>query len=220
MRKRIMLTVFVALMASSCQKKASGQTVAVVNGEEITASELNDALTSDNVAAGANTKEVRAAELQKLIDRKLMVQQARSDGLDKSPEFLNQQRRMTEDLLLNILIGKKLNTSQLPSANEIASYEAAHPQIFAGREIWTLDQIIYPISKDASVNAKLGAAKTLRRGRSNSDGEQYSIQSWLEKGRHGGLPERHLRADQPRRSGRAVHCAGCRQSRGERHFST
>ena len=126
MRKRIMLTVFVALMASSCQKKASGQTVAVVNGEEITASELNDALTSDNVAAGANTKEVRAAELQKLIDRKLMVQQARSDGLDKSPEFLNQQRRMTEDLLLNILIGKKLNTSQLPSANEIASYEAAH----------------------------------------------------------------------------------------------
>ena len=68
---------------------------------------------------------------------------------------------MTEDLLLNILIGKKLNTSQLPSANEIASYEAAHPQIFAGREIWTLDQIIYPISKDASVNAKLGAAKTL-----------------------------------------------------------
>ena len=82
MRKRIMLTVVVALMASSCQKKASGQTVAVVNGEEITASELNDALTSDNVAAGANTKELRAAELQKLIDRKLMVQRARSDGLD------------------------------------------------------------------------------------------------------------------------------------------
>ena len=161
MRKRIMLTIFVALMASSCQKKASGQTVAVVNGEEITASELNDALTSDNVPAGANTKDVRAAELQKLIDRKLMVQQARSDGLDKSPEYINQQRRMTEDLLLNMLIGKKLNTSQLPSANDISNYEAAHPQIFGGREIWTLDQIIYPLPKDASVNAKLGAAKTL-----------------------------------------------------------
>ena len=53
---------------------------------------------------------------------------------------------MTEDLLLNILIGKKLNTSQLPSANEIASYEAAHPQIFAGRETgrWTRSSTRFP----------------------------------------------------------------------------
>lgn len=161
MRKRTILTLFVALMASACQKKASGQTVAVVNGEEITSSELNDALSNDKVAAGASTKEIRAAELQKLIDRKLIVQQARSDGLDKTPEFVNQQRRMTEDLLLNLLIGKRLSTSQVPSANEIASYETTHPQMFAGREIWTLDQIAYPLPKDAALSAKLVAAKTL-----------------------------------------------------------
>ena len=161
MRKRIILTLVVALMASSCQKKASGQTVAVVNSEEITTSELNDALKSDNVLAGMNTKDARAAELQKLVDRKLVVQQARADGLDKSPEFLNQQRRMTEDLLLNALIGKRLNASQVPSANEIAGFEKAHPQVFASREIWALDQIVYPLSKDAGVNARLGAAKTI-----------------------------------------------------------
>ena len=85
MRKRIILTVVVALMASSCQKKATGQTVAVVNGEEITTSELNDGLKSDSVLAGMNTKDARAAELQKLVDRKLVVQQARTDGLDKYP---------------------------------------------------------------------------------------------------------------------------------------
>ena len=38
-------------------------------------------------------KQARAAELQKLVDRKLLVQQAKEDGLDKSPEFINQQRR-------------------------------------------------------------------------------------------------------------------------------
>ena len=161
MRQRIILTLVVAIIASSCQKKAEGQTVAVVNNEEITAAELNDALTSDNSLTGMSTKDARAAELQKLIDRKLVVQQARTDGLDKSPEFVNQQRRLTEDLLINMLVSKRLNTSQLPSADEINRYEAGHPGIFANREIWTLDQIIYPLSKDAALNAKLAAAKSL-----------------------------------------------------------
>jgi EpsD family peptidyl-prolyl cis-trans isomerase len=161
MRKRTILTLVVALMAAACQKKATGQTVAVVNGEEITASELNDALTSDNVLAGASTKDTRAAELQKLVDRKLVVQQARADGFDKSPEFLSQQRRLTDDLLVNMLISKRLNASQVPSPSEIATFEAAHPQMFANREMWTLDQIIYPLPKDAAVIAKLGATKTI-----------------------------------------------------------
>src|SRR3954462_7578982 len=98
MRHRIILALVIALAVSGCQKKAEGQTVAVVNGEEITAGELNDALTADNTLNSANAKDARAAELQKLIDRKLVVQQARSDGLDKSPEYISKQRQLTDDL--------------------------------------------------------------------------------------------------------------------------
>jgi EpsD family peptidyl-prolyl cis-trans isomerase len=161
MRQRIVFALLVALAATSCQKKASGQTVAVVNNEEITAAELNDALTSDRAVAGANTKEARAAELQKLIDRKLLVQQARSDGLDKSPEFINQQRRAVDDLLINMLLQKRLNTSTLPSAEEISRFQASRPEVFANRETWTLQQIIYPLPKDPAVAAKLKAASSL-----------------------------------------------------------
>jgi EpsD family peptidyl-prolyl cis-trans isomerase len=161
MRKQIIVTLVIALAATSCQKKPTGQSVAVVNGEEITASELNDALTSDNVSAGADLKQARAAELQKLVDRKLIVQQAKSDGLDKSPEFLNQQRRSTEDLLINMLIGRQAKTQQVPTAAEINQFEASHPGMFAKREIWTLQQILYPLPKDAAVTAKIAAAKSL-----------------------------------------------------------
>jgi peptidyl-prolyl cis-trans isomerase C len=161
MRKRIIATLFIALAATSCQKKPTGQSVAVVNGEEITTSELNDALTSDNIPAGANAKQARAAELQKLVDRKLIVQQAKADGLDKSPEFLNQQRRSTEDLLINMLVSRQANTQQVPTAAEIATFEAGHPGMFAKREIWTLNQLNYPLPKDPSVIAKIAAAKTL-----------------------------------------------------------
>ena len=159
MRQRIIFSLVLALMSASCQKKASGQSVAVVNNEEITASDLNAALSGGGTAA--NSKDLRDATLQKLIDRKLLVQQARSDGLDKSPEYLNQLRRATDDLLINMLISRRLNTAQVPTADEINRFEASHAGMFANRETWTLQQIIFPIPKDKAVQAKLDSAKTL-----------------------------------------------------------
>jgi peptidyl-prolyl cis-trans isomerase C len=161
MRQRILFAITLALVASSCQKKAEGQTVAIVNNEEITSAELNAELNANGTAGVGDTKEFRAAALQRLIDRKLVVQQAKKDGLDKSPEFLNQQRRLTEDLLINMLISRQANTSQLPSADDINRFEASRPQIFTKREIWTLEQILYPLPKDQSLIAKLSATKTL-----------------------------------------------------------
>jgi len=161
MRQRIILALVIALAASGCQKKATGQSVAVVNGEEITTGELNDAMSNDQGLAGVSTKDARVAELQKLVDRKLLVQQARTDGIDKSPEFISRQRRANDDLLISMLISKRVNSSQLPSADEISKFEASRPEMFANREIWTLQQIIYPLPQQAAVTAKLSAAKSL-----------------------------------------------------------
>ena len=51
MRSKFVLAVSIALMASvsACDKKAEGQTVAIVNGEEITAAELNAEITNANI---------------------------------------------------------------------------------------------------------------------------------------------------------------------------
>jgi peptidyl-prolyl cis-trans isomerase C len=161
MSQRILLAAVMAVAISACNKKAEGQTVAVVNNEEVTASELNALLSNSNSAAGSDTKAARAAALQNLIDEKLLVQQARSDGLDKSPEFLNQQRRMNDELLIKMLVSRKLNTSQLPSADTINGYEAAHPGMFANREILTLQQVLYALPKNPAVTSQIAAAKTI-----------------------------------------------------------
>ena len=160
MRHSIIAVGVIALAVASCQKKASGQTVAVVNGEEITAAELNDQLANEPNVRG-DSKEARNAALQDLINRKLLVQQAKSDGMDKSPEYLNRLRRGTDDLLINMLLARRLGTAPVPAADQISSYESSHPQMFAGREKWTLSQIIYPQPKDPTVGPKLSAAKTL-----------------------------------------------------------
>jgi peptidyl-prolyl cis-trans isomerase C len=161
MRHRTIVVLAIALVAAACQKKAQGQTVAIVNNEEITAGELNAALASDSSVAGSDPKVARAAELQKLVDRKILVQQAKSDGLDKSPDFLNQQRTTTEDILINMLVSRQANTAQVPSVDEINRFEASRPQMFANREIWTLQQILYPLPKDQALVAKIAAANSI-----------------------------------------------------------
>lgn len=162
MRHTIITAALIALAVASCQKKASGQTVAVVNNEEITAAELNDQLANEpGISAGGASKQVRNAALENLISRKLLAQQARSEGIDKSPEFLNRLRRGTDDLLISMLLSRRIGSAQVPSPEQINSYEASHPQVFAGRENWTLSQIVYPAPKDQALVAKVSAAKSL-----------------------------------------------------------
>lgn len=162
MIKRVVFALAAAALITGCQKKAEGQAVAVVNDEEITAVDLNNELRTANIPASADKDEARAAVLQRLIDRKLLVQQARDDNLDKSPEFVTEQRRLTDNLLINLLLSRQMNTAQIPSPQEIEKFEADRPGMFADRQIWTLDQLIYPTVKDPALLKRIAEAKTLQ----------------------------------------------------------
>ena len=160
MNQSVACILFMSCVLSACQKKAEGQTVAIVNGQEITAADLNAELGA-SVNTAADPKAVRAAVLQKLVGQKLLVEEAQSDGIDKTPEYLNQQRRLNDELLINMLISRRLKTSQVPTPDEINRFEASNPQMFANRESWNLDQIAYAKPKDAAILAKIAATKSL-----------------------------------------------------------
>lgn len=163
MRSKLVLAVSLALMASAsaCAKKAEGQTVAIVNGEEITAAELNAELANAKIGEGADKAEARSRVLQAMIDRRLLAQQAKADGIDKTPEFLNRQRRATEDLLISMLASRQIDTAKLPSSSEIEQFQASRPWVFAQREQWNLDQLRFQMPTDAATRTKLDQAKTL-----------------------------------------------------------
>jgi peptidyl-prolyl cis-trans isomerase C len=160
-RSSLILALGLALLASGCDKKAEGQTVAVVNGEEVTAAELNAELESAKLPPGLSKEDARSRVLQTIVDRRLLAQQAKKDGVDKSPEFLNRQRRATEDLLIGMLVTRQVETAQLPSNQELERYEAGRPEMFAKREQWQLDQLRFATPRDAGVKAKLNDAKSL-----------------------------------------------------------
>ena len=111
----------VSLTIAGCQKKAEGQVVAVVNGEEITLTELNAEISELNVPESADKELVRSRVLQRMVDRRLLVQAAKEAGLDRDPEYLTQERRMREQLLVNMYGRKTMDTVKVPDAASIAT---------------------------------------------------------------------------------------------------
>jgi peptidyl-prolyl cis-trans isomerase C len=157
----ILAAVAVSVLVSGCQRKAEGQTVAVVNGEEITAPDLNFALGIAKVPEGTDKAKARSQVLEQLVDRRLLAEQARKEGIDKSPEYLNRERRADEDLLISMLADRRLNTTQLPSDQEIQTFIAGHPEMFASREVWELDQIKFQIATDPATKAEIAGSHSM-----------------------------------------------------------
>lgn len=147
----ILLAATASILIAGCDRKAEGQTIAVVNGEEITAPELNAELQRINLPEGVDKKAVTSRLLEGLIDRKLVVQQAKAEGIDKTPEFITQQRQATDALLISMYAAKKVKSSELPSPAEISSFEASRPEMFAKRELWDVQRMIYPTPTDKNI---------------------------------------------------------------------
>lgn len=148
------------IILAACNNKAEGQTVAVVNGEEITLSELNFELGMANVAPGADKAAARSQVLQSMIDRRLIAIQAKKEGVDTTPDFISRKRRAEEDLLISMLSAQRLKSVALPSARDTDAFIASHPAMFANREIWGLDQIQYQPPSDPAIQAEINKTKT------------------------------------------------------------
>jgi len=159
-----------ALLLASCQKEATGQVAAVVNGEEITLQEVNAELGEAQLPEGADKALAQQAALQRIVDRRLLAQAAREDGLDQSPEFLIRRRQLEDALLVQLLGQRTGRTASVPDARAIDAFMKENPAVFAGRTIYTVDRIQFPVPGDSSKLKALeddhsmdAAAATLRR---------------------------------------------------------
>jgi peptidyl-prolyl cis-trans isomerase C len=134
-----------SLATSACDKKATGQTVAVVNGEEISAGELNQQIAQLNLPPNADKKAVQAQVLQTLVNRTLMAQKARESGIDKSPEFISRQRLLEQELLISMAQQRQNDSARLPDQRQIDQFIASNPGMFGQRQVLKLDQVAFPM---------------------------------------------------------------------------
>lgn len=160
-RGAFLVAVCATSLLAACNKTPTGQVVATVNGEEVTLTELNAELATMQIPPNADKKIVQNAALERIIERKLLANAARQDGLDQNPDYIVRRQQMEEALLVQTLAKKIASGVKTPGAGDINKYMADNSNMFGNRTIYTVDQIQFDAPKRQDYLKQLGAAHTM-----------------------------------------------------------
>lgn len=147
-RRYIVGMLCTTMLLSSCGNEPQGQVAAVVNGDEITLQEINAEIGNANIPTGTDPKQIQRTALNRIIERRLLAQAAREDGLDKTPDYLIRSRQIDDALLVQLLGQRAEKTFQVPDQRAIDAYMAENPSMFSARKMFVVDRIQFPIPAD------------------------------------------------------------------------
>lgn len=121
----------------------TGQVVATVDGQEITASELKLEL-GNAPSEGAAGAAAQQAALKNLVARRLLVAAAKERKLDTTPLAAMLKKRAEDAALVQLLQQSIAANVPKVSDEEVSDFIAAHPATFAQRKLISVDQLIVP----------------------------------------------------------------------------
>lgn len=174
------LVVSLALGLAACNSKEAerpaSQIAAKVNSGEISVHQINYILS--RTSTGTNTAEmapkIRRQILDRLVDQELAVEQAVEKKLDRSPDVLMAIENARREILARAYVEQITAAMVKPTVDEAKKYYTEHPQLFAERRIYNIQEIVLPAT--AGIAGEL--RELLNAGKSMED-----IANWL-KGRN------------------------------------
>ena len=135
--------------------------IALVNGTEITAAELNEEARARGIPIGRDPA-LKAALIGELVDRKLLVQRAQEQGLDREPSYLLAKRRSDEILLAQQMLAAADDGGRAADG-ELQQYIAANPAAFGRRALVSVDQLAIAGRVPADLQRAVAEAPTIER---------------------------------------------------------
>ncbi|MFN7693969.1 MAG: EpsD family peptidyl-prolyl cis-trans isomerase [Burkholderiales bacterium] len=163
---RLALALGVVVSLAACSggsgDKAT-QTAAKVNKEEITVHQINFVLQRQQGLKPEQAEAAGKQVLERLIDQELAVQRAEEQKLDRDPRVVQQLEAAKREILARAYIDKAGEAAAKPTPEEISTYYAANPALFAERRIYSLQEISIEAKPEQidELRAKLAAAKNL-----------------------------------------------------------
>jgi EpsD family peptidyl-prolyl cis-trans isomerase len=133
----------------------TGQVIAKVGGQEITQRELSAELNGFSSQDEATTKKAQEAALQAIVNRKLLANAAKEAGIEKSADFQLMQHRADELMLAQAYEQQIASKLPKPTQQEVQQYISQHPNTFAERKIFVVDQIKIPRNTDRKILDRL-----------------------------------------------------------------
>ena len=150
-----------AALLAGCSKEPGGQVVAVVNNQDITQQELQAQAVAEGIPSNTNFKAVAPGILERVIQRNLLADYARDQGLDRSPAFVARRRLMEQTMLASMALEKLAGQQPAPTPAQINGYINANPTLFARREELVLEQLRFPTPNPAAQVGQLSSMKSL-----------------------------------------------------------
>lgn len=142
---RFMMMAFISLAAvlSGCgeQKKSATQVAARVGADEITIGQVNGIFAKMQAIPGKTAAQVKHEVLDSLIDQQLVMRQAIDKKIDRDPAVMQAIEEAKRSILVRAYTDKIRAAIPEPSAAEIGKYYAGHPELFAQRRIFNLNEL-------------------------------------------------------------------------------
>ncbi len=161
----VALAMLLGLALSACSNKQDNQTPAVakVNGDTITAAELNQAMARLNITKADQIAAAKPQVLKALVDQQLLVQKATEQHLDKDPAVAQLLEAARRQVLSQAFIERSAKGVAKPTDAEISDYYNQHPELFGQRRIFTLQELSISVSPDRvqEVKSHLDSSQSL-----------------------------------------------------------
>ena len=157
----LVLLAAAGLSACGDKEKKPGQSLASVNGKEITILQLNEELQR----AGVQSSQQAAASkqlLESLIDRQLLQNEAEKEKVDRDPKVMQAIERAKALIVAQAYMQKRIGAAVRPSKPEVEAYFTQNPQFFTQRKQFDMRQLILPTSAlNDELKAVIDGAKSL-----------------------------------------------------------
>lgn len=160
---RLIPVLLAAAVAAACGKggdsNVATQVAAKVNGDEITVHQINHFLARSSIPP-ESAESVKRQVLERLIDQQLAMQQALERKLDRAPAAVQSIEAARNEILARAYREQVAAGLPAPTDEEVRRYYEDHPELFAQRKMFGLEEINLTLKDGAAVELKEFVAQT------------------------------------------------------------
>jgi parvulin-like peptidyl-prolyl isomerase len=124
MKKIILGSLFVA------SSLFAGDVLAVVNGEKITKTEVNDVLKQQNITYDKLPEQYKRQILDRIITDALLIQKAENSGVEKTKTYKEELQKLKKQLALKVFLKNKIDSFKVSDAEIKAFYDKNKDMMF------------------------------------------------------------------------------------------